>query len=284
MHWGGFRKFYSKDNKKPEFSDGTVFNHKVIDKIIVITTKRRAAVARLWDTADDIIELPEHEVEAIQRYSQYPFAHLKNILLPFRTEDDYFYRLHGISTWSVSWALQIPPYEEQKIPCKYSEWTIEQGREMINQYGVRKNDAVVLIPSAYTLPNFPVTFWEKLVKKLVEKGKQVFVNCSMESDQEIAACGATMIDFPMDVFLYFCEYAGKVISNQSGLGDLIVSSGREISLDMLLYDEVGNNKVREYIHMRLGDGVKKKQHDENYCYYLIDDVDIAGDKIYEEFL
>lgn len=281
---GEFRKFYSEDNIKPEFADGTLRNNKVIDKIIVITTRRKAAVARLWNNADEVIELPEHEVMAIQRYSEYTFGY-KNILLPFRDfKNSYYFRLYGLSSMDIGWALQIPPYKEKIIPCKYGEWTINQGKKMIKKYGIKKNEAVILIPSALTCPNFPDVFWKKLISKFINKGKTVFVNCSTKQDQKIADCGAITIDFPMDVFLYFCEYAGKVISNQSGLGDLVVWSGRNISCDMLIYDETGNEMAHNYIMNYLGETVKKKQYNESTRYFAINDMDISDDRIYQEFL
>lgn len=279
-----FREFYSKENEKPQFPGGFPSCDKVIDRIIVITTERKAAITRLWNTADDVIILSDKEVLSIIRYTQYPFVHHENVLLPFRwtnMNEEYYYQLHGVSSWSIGWALQIPPCEEKMISCEYSKWTIEQGEKMVNKYGVIKNKAIVLIPSANTLPNFPTKFWEKLITHLLEKGLKVFINYSAENDQKIVGCDAISIDFPMDVFLYFCEYAGKVISNQSGLGDLIVWSGRNIQTDMLIYDEENNSTVCDYTHKYLDGGLKFRQYDEYTKYHLIDDADIEGDSIYE---
>ncbi len=113
---------------------------------------------------------------------------------------------------------------------------------------------VILSPYSNTLADLPYEFWERLTKKLWEKGYVVCTNSS--GDNEPAIDGSIPIFFPLNIAPQFVERAGVFIGVRSGLCDVV--SGTKAK-KIILYDARNrfyNSSAYEYFslnHMGLCD-------------------------------
>ncbi len=83
----------------------------------------------------------------------------------------------------------------------------------------KQNSKVVIIPYAKTAELLPISFWEELVRRLVQDGYSVFTNIAGEKEKPVVGT-EPMQESLLDTAL-FCEECTAVVSLRSGLCDLL---------------------------------------------------------------
>lgn len=138
----------------------------------------------------------------------------------------------------------IPDFELKSI-------TVE---EFIAQHDLVKNKTLIIAPYAFSTPKFDVSIWDQVVGIAVEKGYKVITNI-----QEGEECLKNTIPFSGSLY-EVCElasYSGFVISNRSGLCDLL--SLNKLCMIVLYADEkyhfrysFKNIKLKAQVHELVG--------------------------------
>jgi ADP-heptose:LPS heptosyltransferase len=83
----------------------------------------------------------------------------------------------------------------------------------------KQNSKVVIMPYAKTAELLPISFWEELVRRLVQDGYSVFTNIAGEKEKPVVGT-EPMQESLLDTAL-FCEECTAVVSLRSGLCDLL---------------------------------------------------------------
>ena len=122
---------------------------------------------------------------------------------------------------------------------------------MFRKNYLKEGKTVLLAPHANSLINFPIIFWEKLVKALNEKGYTVCTNSSGMKEPPII--GTCPVFVPYKYLNAFIKKAGYVVSYRSGFSDILSGlEGKKIVLyaKQELYNIMGGlGSVYEYFSL-----------------------------------
>jgi hypothetical protein len=119
--------------------------------------------------------------------------------------------------------LRIPFDTKLKLPS-LSEETLYKSEKFAIANGITKGNSIILFPNARTLKSCPSNFWRALVDRLKSHGLKVFSNFVPGSGEEHLE-GAMPLDFPLELSIPLCEYAGFTISTLTGTA-LVNSSAK----------------------------------------------------------
>jgi len=98
----------------------------------------------------------------------------------------------------------------------------ENSDEFFERYGLPKGRTVLLSPYAVTIDEIPMERWERMARKLMQKGLAVCTNVG--SDEEAPIEGTQGLFIPYRQVVDFTEKAGGFVGLRNGLCDIVSSS------------------------------------------------------------
>jgi hypothetical protein len=140
--------------------------------------------------------------------------------------------------------------------------------------GINKGESVILFPSARTLKSCSREFWIAIIRKLKLSGLNVFLNYVPGTGEELFE-DVKPIDFPLELSIPLCEYAGFTISTITGTAvvnssararKIIIAKVDDRKLSSLINEENPNRDQYIWTMEKIGvpfDGSELFFHDED---------------------
>lgn len=189
--------------------------HSEIKKICFIIKENHRGIVSLFPEIDEVI-ISNEMVASLYNYSlekgiwrkhNYIYGHFTDDWL--KKYDLGFYEGNMVSFYK-KFIMHLPQECELESP-RFPNIYISTG-------DINKR-TVVLMPYAESSEMLPQLFWERMGKRLLEMGYEVYTN--VRDDSEGAIAGTKRISETVDVMAQFCEKSLAVISVRSGICDLL---------------------------------------------------------------
>lgn len=188
-----------------------------IKRVCLLLKAGHRELGSLFPSVDEVF-VSDELVEVLDRYSlftqiwkwkNYRYGHFKKSIR-FTYEKEYFQE----ESQKI-----IPRYQKliMNLPDDAELEKINLPQKNLMMKG--QKPCIVLMPYARTASVLPVSFWEKLVECLSQKGYIVYTNLGSEKEKVIRG-SKPMKESLLDTAL-FCENCAAVIALRSGLCDLL---------------------------------------------------------------
>lgn len=216
-YYNGSKKFFDEEKY------GKLFKIRwVIKKATVVIKKEFEAIARLSDAVDEIISLPDEELEQLSAYAKTIIYVHENIHRDEygsgRDECDEALKMKMFGVSSYRFELRVPMNipDEDKImdsaiivPAK----TEKTARELLSQYEYNVNTAVICNGVGRNKGAITDNVWEDVIKKVYANGMQVcqFINDKSCRMQEAVPMGIPTIKADLDVLAGLLKLGVKII-------------------------------------------------------------------------
>ena len=198
---------------------GAFKREKCINKLVILTSKTYAGMARLY--AEDINEIKimdKNELDALKVYTMSNNRKYMNICgagwhwmpknrgVPFPIAQTLFK--------TMQLGLNYTTKSKRINGWGYSNFEV---KKLIKEYGILKDKSLILIPYAKTAEEIPMTFWNRIIEKF-SSIYQIYTNVA---GNEIPIEGTKSITVSLEYIVDIVKYAGAAISVRCGLTDLL---------------------------------------------------------------
>jgi len=129
--------------------------------------------------------------------------------------------------------LKIPFESSAELPI-ISNMCKEEAELFANKMGILRGESAILFPSSRTIPSPKFEFWIQLANKLSSSGLKVFCN---RLPGETCIPGTFPIDFPLNIAIPLCNYAGFTVSTLTGTAQITSTSSASKAIVILHEDK-----------------------------------------------
>lgn len=255
--------------------------HKITNNINLIMPGRQASLALLFPGPYNTRAVHGHERLWMhcQLFSPAPMFHPD---VPFPVHPAFVADgrgVHLMDKQGFSFAdvlrhiLRIPFDSPLQSPVCSGE-LYDKAEQFAKANGITKGGSAIIFPSARTIKSCPLVFWNGLVNRLKLMGINVFSNYVPGTGEELLE-GSTPLDFPLELSIPLCEYAGFTISTLTGTAvvnssanarKIIVAKIEERKLSSLINEVAPNRDQHIWTMGKIGvpfDGSELFFHDDD---------------------
>ncbi len=181
---------------------------------VFVCLRRHRDIAKMFDAFDEVIEVSTTEMNDIRCVgSQFGYMWGENYILGNKKHLHRCFMIYDnfLDTFKLA-IMQIP---EKCKPSKLSDKIFTKSKEELKKIYGR---SVLIAPYANSFANFPVEFWELIIRELKIKGYNVLCNLFGE-EKELP--GTVRLEKGLAETLEISYGCAGIISNRSGFSDLI---------------------------------------------------------------
>lgn len=191
------------------------YKEQKMKKLFVITdVSTRTELLQASECIDEVLEVPMDLYGALCQDIEF---RMKYAIKDFLTMHQYLHLDHTTMKAEICEYLGIPkdtPYSKYTLPEVNANWD-----EYFTAKSLILGKTVYIVPHAIFLENVvPEKFWEKLVKRLTERGYTALINLPKES-----VSGVPYAYFDIIPSVRLAEKCGYVIGARTGFMDLVAA-------------------------------------------------------------
>lgn len=230
-------------------------------KVVVITGRVIAGVAKLFPEVDDVVILSSDELSALEAYANSGIC-VHTTLHPDEDRKNWL-KAEMFGVPSISWNLCIPNELEKGYPV-ISERVVQAGIDILNRENVVPKKVLILCPYAKSSTYMSGEIWEKIILKYTEREYTIFTNVA-PNEQELH--GTRRLQVPVDALVGMVYQGCEMIGLQSGLVDTLVWSGLKTRMAVIIYAKRAQDL--QYAYNRGVNGIQVRKN--NLTYFLFRD-------------
>lgn len=229
------KSYYGNNSDRFHFLDGQsqmnpMKKTKLIEKLVVVTTRSISGVAKLYSYAfDELIVLPKDQLDYLEMYSCSPCAVHQNIVCDedayrivygrWRTDEGSWARSALVGCHDFRWYLSLPKSAIKKTDMAIDDKTISSMQEVIKGHSIDLDKTVIICPHAKNSSMLPEQCWVLFSEELKKNGYRVFTNAIGD---EPTVEGTERLSVDMDIMVCLANRGCKIIGVQSGLMDILI--------------------------------------------------------------
>ncbi len=271
------RVYYGLGSNRFHFSDSTVHKavfkkKKLIQKIVVVTTKSISGVAKLYsDYYDEMIILNKSDLDALELYAFSGCAIHENIFFDenprqmisrhWNNDEGSWTRTLMFGITDLMWELCLPS-NLPKGQMKISNTSVKECGEVIEHFNIDIAKTVIICPIAKNSSMLAPNIWESFADLLIAKGYRIFTNAFGE---EKTINGTERIEVDIDVIVCLANMGVRIIGVQCGLMDIIVKILPE---HVTVINVIKTDKDKQYAKSR--GAINEVNHINNVTYLRIE--------------
>lgn len=186
--------------------------------VCLIVKKGHASFITLFKAIDDYI-VSDDLVQILNEYSMYQQTWVLNNYIYGHFPKDMHFK-YDDSYYKEEWKNIVARYTKL-IMRLHGDIKIEDIYIDSKYMAERSNyqNTIILMPYAQTAPMLPISFWDKIVHILCERGYNLYTN--VNGNKEVPLHGTKALSLSLYDTAVVCENAVGVISLRSGICDLL---------------------------------------------------------------
>ena len=198
----------------------------------VVRNSHRYITALFEEDVRDTVLITQHQaicIEKILGFLQFEYKFI--IASPFRPRFNMASRILGYKDYNFKEIFKTCVYEidsntkENRPKFKKNS---EFRKELIQKYKAHGQKTVIVMPYADSTPNLPENFWEQLIENLRSRGYTVFTNVASPFEKTLK--NTTPLFFELSKIADVAEVFENIISNRSGISDLVVYTNANVTI------------------------------------------------------
>ncbi|MCR5603813.1 MAG: hypothetical protein K6G27_08945 [Lachnospiraceae bacterium] len=229
-----------------------------INHLLICAKRRQAQAAECFEGVDGVLELEDYQMICLRYYFTISRKFYENGIryghIPCDIEwsmPGCFYHIppgFGEIPLKSVWERRILDLPDDSPTC---EIVVSENDIPWENQGIY-NNAVLIAPAAFTNKGIPESFWEKLVKKLNEKGYKLYCN-SGGLNYDMVISGSTELLLNTKELIVNASFFKHVVAVRSGFTDLVTKTDARMTVIHLGGSEEGPLRVE---YGSIGDDVR----------------------------